>query len=259
MSCQNKPYLVSGDTDLYGDPDHNEIAAKWSDVHRYSPAPRHRRRLAIKILNQLAFNTWLDVGCAQPFLIEEFPKRKNVIISGCDISEKVVASNKNIFPGIDFFVMDVSKPLTHTSRQYDLVTCSEVLEHVENWQAAAKNIAQLCRKWLLITVPSGKVYPIDRRVGHCRHFSGEELLDVFEELGFTSACILKWGFPIHSIYKYAINTFFSDKMYASFGEGHYGAGKKIFAEIVYRIFFINDLFNYGSQLIVLLEKRQDKD
>lgn len=244
------------ETNKHNNCNYTEIAAEWNDVHRYSPAPRHRRRLTIKMLTRLDFDNWLDIGCAQPFLIEGLLKRKSVNAYGCDISEKVISSNKKDFPKANFFVMDISKPLMHTGC-YDLVTCLEVLEHIEDWQVAAKNISQLCGKWLFVTVPRGKIYPIDRRVGHIRHFKGEELLEVFKELGFTPLYVRKWGFPIHSLYKYFINTMFSDKMYNSFGNGCYGMKEKFLSEIIYILFFINDLFKHGSQLIVLLEKHKD--
>lgn len=255
--CQDeRPFAPRGigidDSDDYAD-----IVTKWDNVHRYSPAPRHRRRIMMKMLEDLEFRDCLDIGCAQPFFIGEISKRKKDIrIAGCDISENVILSNKKRFPEIDFFVADISKLQTYGKR-YDLVTCSEVLEHVEDWQTALKNISFLCRRWLIITVPSGRVYPIDKRIGHIRHFQGDELLSELVKFGFSPVKVCKWGFPFHSMYKYAINGILSDKLYKVFAEENYGIGKRFISNVLYGLFFCNNLFNDGSQFVALMEKKDN--
>ncbi len=39
----------------------DEVAA-WDDAHRYTPAPRHRRRLLLKLIGTLDFSDVLDAG-----------------------------------------------------------------------------------------------------------------------------------------------------------------------------------------------------
>lgn len=236
---------------------YDDVVVQWADAHRYSPAPRHRRRIIAQVIRDLDFRNCLDIGCAQPFLIEEILRTKSVSVAGCDISETVILSNKSRLPGVDFFVADISRPLTH-EREYDLVVCSEVLEHVDDWHLAVKNISALSRRWLLITVPRGRVYPIDQKVGHLRHFEGEELLAELARKGFYPLKVRRWGFPVHSAYKYLINGFFRDKIYKNFSEGSYGVWQKIVAQVIYGLFFFNSPFNQGSQLIVLLEKREPR-
>ncbi|MBN2137994.1 MAG: class I SAM-dependent methyltransferase [Sedimentisphaerales bacterium] len=236
--------------------DYSEIAAKWDDVHKYSPAPRHRRRIIMKMIRNLDFADCLDIGCAQPFFLQEVSKKRRTRIAGCDISENVIQSNRKLFPDAEFFVADISKPLEHNA-QYDLVSCSEVLEHVKDWQAAVSNIARLCRRWLIITVPSGRVYPIDKHIGHIRHYQGEELLSELAKAGFSPVKVRKWGFPFHTMYKYAINAVLHDTLYKTFAEEDYGIVKKAISNILYVLFFCNDLFNHGSQFVALMEKRND--
>lgn len=241
--------------DLLSKIDYAEVAHKWGDLHKYSPATRHRRRLIMKLLNGLGeISNCLDVGCAQPFLIEEIQKRKNVRVAGCDISEKVILSNKKLYPNAEFFVMDVSnsKP---DGKQYDLVICSEVLEHIDNWRTALQNISLLSRRWLIVTVPCGKVHPIDKYVGHIRHFQGDDIVNALTEFGFFTARVFRWGFPFHSLYKLLSNGIAPNKIYKSFAEERYGIGKRFISMLLYWLFYGNDFFNFGSQFIALMGKK----
>lgn len=234
--------------------DPRRVVAKWGDAHYYSPAPRHRRRLVLKWIAGLEFNNVLDAGCAQPHLLEEIFRRRRVPVYGCDFSEEVIAQNRLRFPQAEFEVVDLSVSRWPGERQFDLVICSEVIEHIEQWTKALSNVAAMARRYLLVTVPSGPMYPIDRYVGHCRHFTGGELSEEIAALGFRVARSRHWGIPMHSIYKMAINGINPHAMYESFAEGAYGIGKRMIASLVYASFFVNDLFDAGGQYLVLAER-----
>jgi 2-polyprenyl-3-methyl-5-hydroxy-6-metoxy-1,4-benzoquinol methylase len=62
----------------------------WGDAHRYSPAPRHRRRLLRRWIDRLDFADVLDAGCAQPFLLREILARHAVEGFGCDLSGRMI-------------------------------------------------------------------------------------------------------------------------------------------------------------------------
>ncbi|MBN1594989.1 class I SAM-dependent methyltransferase [candidate division FCPU426 bacterium] len=230
------------------------ITVEWDDAHHWSPAPRHRRRLIFKTLRRLAFETCLDVGCAQPYLLEFFHAQGKKVC-GCDISDQVVAHNRKILPGCSFTEVDVSRQTYPGGRQFDLVVSSEVLEHIPQWQAAVKNLCRMSRRYLLITVPSGKVHAIDKKIGHIRHFQGTELKQEVEKQGFAAVRLKHWGFPMHSFYKYAINSIAPDRIYENFGTAQYSMAKKILSQVLYLAFFVNDLFAFGQQLILLAEKK----
>lgn len=233
---------------------HTEVAAKWADAHNYSPAPRHRRRLILRWIRGLKFNDVLDAGCAQPYLLREISRRYHVPVYGCDFSEEVIAQNRLHFPQAQFEVVDLAVSRWPGERQFDLVICSEVLEHIEQWMRALSNVAAMARRYLLVTVPSGPVYPIDRYIGHYRHFSGQELCGEIAQLGFRIVRSRHWGMPMHTLYKMAINGINPHAMYESFGERAYGAGKRTIANLVYVLFFVNDLFDAGWQYLLLAER-----
>jgi len=229
------------------------IAFQWSDAHRFSPAPRHRRRIILNILKKLDFHSCLDTGCAQPYLLEVLLKEGKLAF-GCDISDEVIRANKNTFPGMQFEEVDISKETYPFNKKFDLVISSEVLEHIEDWRSAVKNLIQMSRRYLLITVPTGKVHNMDRLVGHFRHYNYEVLRDEIEKNNFKVVFYKYWGMPFHAIYKYLISFGSYEKAYQGFAAKKYGITQKLISHFLYLLFYFNDIFHSGSQLFILGER-----
>jgi hypothetical protein len=227
------------------------VVAQWDHAHRYTPAPRHRRRLLLDMLAGLEFVDCLDAGCAQPFLLQAIVERFGVLGFGCDVADQVMAQNQEALPGCTFRVVDLTRETWPGGRQFDLVVCSEVLEHLADWKAAVANLVQMARKDLVITVPSGPMRAMDRMVGHLQHFRGAELCAALEEQGSVIQTVRFWGFPMHTLYKSLISALSPAKVYTAFSGGQsYGPGKKLLSQLLYGLFFANDLFSSGYQLFV---------
>lgn len=234
-----------------------EIASQWDHAHRYSPAPRHRRKIILRLLKKLSFSDCLDAGCAQPYLLQEIAKKFNVLGYGCDISTQVVKANKQKMPQCDFQVLDLEKECWPNQKQFDLVISSEVIEHIDDWQSAIRNISAMAKRYVLITVPAGRVRTIDKKVGHFRHFEGNELIATLNTQGFRCLRFLRHGFPMHSLYKRLINCIAPNHVYESFQGGkEYSFLQKLFSQFIYILFYVNYLFSDGDQVIVLAERRE---
>jgi hypothetical protein len=232
------------------------IVASWTDAHKYSPAPRHRRRLMLKMVEDLDFGSCLDAGCAHADFLQELSRRKKgVSYQGCDLCKEVIDHNRGTIPGIEFSIADLTQITSSDFKQYDLVVTSEVLEHIENWQLALENLLSLSSRYALITVPAGRRHAMDRRIGHFKHYTIEEVSGEVAKAGFRVRKARYWGFPFHSAYKYAINAVMPDYLYTEFGETRYGAFKKLFCESLYLLFFLNDFGgSRGPQLLLLAER-----
>jgi hypothetical protein len=233
-----------------GDPN---VAADWEQAHRYTPAPRHRRRLLFDMVRGLdGVRTVLDAGCAQPFLLERLVRELGLEGAGADLSDEVMAESRKALPECDFLALDLAAGRWPGDRTFDLVICSETLEHIEDWEKALDNVLAMARGWALITVPSGPVRPVDRLMGHHRHFRGEDITSHLSKRGWEAVTVRQWGFPVHSLYRWAVHHLGSDRVYDSFAEGRpYSRTQIAASEVLYRLFFVNDLFRRGSQLIVL--------
>jgi SAM-dependent methyltransferase len=231
------------------------LVAGWSEVHRHSPAPRHRRRLIRRIVRGLDPRDVLDAGCGQPFLIEDLVRTLDVSGYGCDISDIAMEAARREFPGIEFRALDLALEAWPRDRTFDLVICSEVLEHVPNWEAALDNVVAMSHRHVLVTVPGGKLRGHDEVVGHIRHFDADVVTRALQARGCEVRLVRNWGFPAHTLYRALINLLGAERMYDQFGgDRPYTRSQRLLSNAIYALFFVNDAFAAGEQLIVLGRK-----
>lgn len=133
-----------------------------------------------KNLNNNEFS-YLDVGCGTGVLVnllrEEF---KSSDIFGCDFSEEKIKTCIQYYKSENYFVHDIS---TQISKKYEYISCTEVLEHLENPEIALKNLINAtCKNGMLfITVPDGRK---DSFIGHINFWSPEGFkLFINKEMG----------------------------------------------------------------------------
>lgn len=225
---------------------------EWNDMIYYSPAPRLRRSKIISWIKPVKLNSLLDVGCGNgEFLSEVYKVKPGVKLSGADISLKVVEANRSKMPGAHFFHLDLNNETVPA--RFDAVICMEVVEHCDDYREAIKRLADMTDKWLMITVPCGPLFEIDRRVGHTRHFKAEEISSALKNCGLKIIKIQRWGFPFFNIYKHAINIS-PDKMSEAFlSSSKYGIREKVISSATYAAFKLC-LPWWGYQLFVMASR-----
>jgi SAM-dependent methyltransferase len=99
--------------------------------------------------------SFLDVGCAlgdaMPMFRKAFPE---ATLSGCDISEKAVRRCQEEYGHLArFFQSSVGELTDH----YDVIHCSNVIEHVENYVEIVQHLTSLAET-LYIMVPYNEHY-----------------------------------------------------------------------------------------------------
>jgi len=221
----------------------------WSDMISFSPAPKYRRKKIIKWLSTLDCSSLLDVGCGNgEFLFEVHKVLPGLNLVGADVSNVVIDSNRTRLPEADFFVYDLNTE--EISETYDIVVCMEVVEHCSDYRVVLRKLATMTKHALLITVPCGPIFEIDKRVGHVRHFTSDEIKDVLMDEGLDILKIQCWGFPFFNLYKHLINIF-PDKTSDSFlTKKYYSWEQKFLATLTYSTFQLNLPF-FGYQLFAL--------
>lgn len=140
---------------------------------------------------------FLDVGCASGLLTAKISNKIKGQGWGIDINPDFINYAKKNYPSLNFLVTP-AESLPFTQKKFNLVVCSEVLEHVANPQ----NVLRECRKVLkddgriLVIVPSesllfrslwffwtrmkGKVW----QHTHLHRFKKMELKEYFKKAGF---------------------------------------------------------------------------
>lgn len=105
----------------------------------------------IRALSHLKFESLLDVGGAEGYKAALVKSIFNSSVRNCDLSDEACNRAKEIF-GVDGESVDIHN-LPYEDNEYDVVLCSETLEHVSNLEIATKELIRVCKKAVIITVP----------------------------------------------------------------------------------------------------------
>jgi ubiquinone/menaquinone biosynthesis C-methylase UbiE len=131
-----------------------------SETHQVVTDPKssyfqYSRYFAIlRELEKISFENFLDVGCAEGMYLNASKKQNGCSVYGVDFSSVALKKTKLYAGQSDAFLAcaDVTR-LPFKDGSFDLVLCSETLEHVVNDTLAMEEIARICKKSCLITVP----------------------------------------------------------------------------------------------------------
>ena len=224
----------------------------WSDMVRFYPAGVHRRRLVARWARPLAPRTVLDVGCGPGHLLEvlrrELPRAR---FAGVDNSRQTVLENRRRLPWCRFERLDLGRATL--KERFDLVVCSEVLEHVREGEAALDHLVAMTGGHLLLTVPAGPIFPLEAGFGHLRHYRLEELCSGLTGRGLVVERSQRWGFPFMTIFK-RVSNLRPQAVLDGFGAGEWSLSKKAVGAALTALFFLN-LPRWGPQLLVLARRR----
>ena len=147
----------------------------WGDATNLqsfrSEADHVRDKLTIEIIDHIeAFiqpnARVVDIGCGIGDLLGEVRKRKPLVeVCGLDFSTKAVEGARNAIPDGDFMQFVIEKRLPYESDSFDVVLCTDVLEHLEHPRLVASELVRICRAGGVVTivVPDGDV---DQFFGH---------------------------------------------------------------------------------------------
>ena len=94
----------------------------------------------------------LDVGCGEGFLAERLSRLSPAPeYRGIEINPDALAVARERLPDLEFIQGDILEPSTETWA--DVVTCLEVLEHLDDPTRAVVNLARRTSAWAVVSVP----------------------------------------------------------------------------------------------------------
>ena len=111
-------------------------------------------RQLINILKPIKPIRILDVGCGEGETIVKLKQtRIGKTLEGVDKSEDALHIGRKIYPGINVESGDIYK-LPYKDDSFDLLICTEVLEHLKNPRKALAELRRVSSKYVLLSVPN---------------------------------------------------------------------------------------------------------
>jgi len=158
-------------------------------------------------LGDIEINSLLDIACGAggiTAILEHELKPKETV--GLDISSEMirVAKSKDTDKAITWLCQDIFNYCP--DRKFDLVTCIDIIEHVEDDLRFLKKVSSFGKK-VLVKVPmedsilDNKIIRTlkirdpwkesENRYGHIHHYNEKQLLELFDKSGFK---LIKQGY-----------------------------------------------------------------
>lgn len=123
----------------------------WNPIQRILIA--YFYSITLRIIKKLNVNKVLDAGCGEGFFLERL--RKNNIgksLEGIEFLKRAIEIGRKIHPEITIKQGSIYS-LPYKNNAFDIVLCTEVLEHLENPEKAYREILRVSKKYCLISVP----------------------------------------------------------------------------------------------------------
>jgi len=231
----------------------------WTELQQLGPLTHTNRRLIIKALKPHLVEraSVLDVGCGNGALLEVLAKRFPALeLTGIEGSAQAVARAPDSIRN-RIVVEDITDGFSLETGTFDIVICSEVLEHLADYVPTLASIVAHLRHGghALITVPHSMRYwsMADEFAGHYRRFDYYDFRSELKQHSLYPLEYFTWGFPVSYLYYSIVRRLDPGKLMRESSS----SAKALAAKLLYHAMRIDDLFTgtRWHQLIALARKR----
>ena len=250
-------YRIHSDAALDSPYEANVYWQRTETSYPHYPTVRHRRRFILNTIRKKGVDESsriFDYGCGEGGVLGAIQSEFNLDpanLAGCDVSEQAIEAARiktrcsNLHVG----------GLPRTEKRYDVVVCSEVIEHTRSYLVVLEWIAEHLAPGglLVLTTQSGKIHASDVFTGHTQHFDIRELTASMEAMGFQLRLARLWGFPMFSLQKRLTDLSF-ERIRDSYLEGEMSAWKRMVFDAAYLTFFAHDWIRFGPQIFIVASK-----
>ncbi len=100
----------------------------------------------------------LDAGCGEGITLNKLKEAEiGKKLSGFDSLDRAIAIGKKIYPELDLKIGNIYK-IDAPSNSYDVVICSEVLEHLDSPEEAMEELVRVSKKYIILSVPNEPLF-----------------------------------------------------------------------------------------------------
>src|SRR5262249_40245724 len=159
---------------------------------------------------------------------------------------------------IQFHQHDLGTPVpSELCGQYDLVLCSEVIEHVLRDDEVLRNLARLAKPggWVVLSTPSGKIYKNEQVLGHLRHYKREELAARLEREGVKIQKSYLCGWPWLNLQKIAAHVFQGAVQKNIVQASRLSMPVRVAFVVLYHL-YLSASRSRGPQIVILAQRRK---
>ena len=151
---------------------------------------RARRRLAVQLFDRFVrppgTATALEIGCGTGFIMDGLRQRRDLALTGSEVSIAALRYARSRLPGVDLIQLDATAIPFESS--FDAVAAFDVLEHIENDVAAVAGVWRALKPGgvFICSVPQYQWMwsRLDELVCHKRRYSRALLRARLEHAGF---------------------------------------------------------------------------
>jgi SAM-dependent methyltransferase len=137
----------------------------------------------MKALSHLKFNSLLDVGGAEGYKARIAEQLLSVMVKNSDLSGEACRRAKEIF-NVESICADIHN-LPFKDDAFDVILCSETLEHVADLRKAVDELLRVARYAMVITVPHESRKATAEEVSHAHiHYFDLASFDFLESQGY---------------------------------------------------------------------------
>ncbi len=184
-----------------------------AEVDRYTSSSfwdrrYHRQRLALvaELLSPSlsAATNFLDVGCGSGEYLVTATEAGVAYVCGVDLAMAYCRRARQLVCGSSI-AQSAAEALPFRDRAFDVVLCSEVVEHIDPSAAhsALAELARVARRVVVVTTPNdraavrrlarvvapARVRRLDAEVGHINLVDGQRLRQVLQSVGWRTTCL----------------------------------------------------------------------
>lgn len=134
------------------------VASYKKSYQEILPSFKIRRAKVYELLNNCPCEMVLDAGCGPGVMLEENWNTKKMEFYGIDIAEEMIALCKQQYghlPNVHFEVGNIEK-LNFPDDYFDCIICMGVLEYLDDYQSAVKEMKRVVKKGgvIIMTLPN---------------------------------------------------------------------------------------------------------